>query len=299
MTDPQPATQQGSVAPATLQLIQNIPAPGWRDGTWMSPSHFAVAGDDGVWAYDVTQRQPRRGQLGTSGDVTALAYVPATRTLALGDRDGQVHGNELGSGRAGFHADTGVGAIRVLTGEPSGRRIAAVSDTLVCIIDLPTHTEWRLGEQRRAAAWLGDGVFATLGAGGLEVWDCETRGRVVSIPGNAGVVVAIDWLAAPQIIAAGLSTGEVAFWSMAEDPPQSRGAIRQPDGLSALAVAPDGMTLATATPAGAVRLWRDFAPEPPPAVDAGAPVLALRFAADGRRLAAVTTAGISLFAMEG
>lgn len=299
MTDPQQATQQPLVPPATLRLIQNIPEPGWRDGTWMSSSHFAVAGDEGVWAYDVTQRQPRRGQLGTNDDVTALAFVPATRTLALGDRDGQVHSNELGSGRAGFHADTGLGAIRAVSAEPSGRRIAAVSDTAVCIVDLVTNYEWLLGEQRRAAAWLGDGVFATLGRDGVEVWDCETRGRVVSIPGNADVVVTLDYLAAPQIIAAGLSTGEVAFWSMAEDPPLSRGAIRQPDGLAALAIAPDGMTLATASPAGTIRLWRDFAPEPPPAVDAGAPVLALRFAADGQRLAAVTTAGISLFAMEG
>jgi len=299
MTDQRPVSQQSPVSPATLQLVQNIPEPGWRDGTWMSPSHFAVAGDDGVWAYDVTQRQPRRGQIGTSGDVTALAFVPATRTLALGDRDGQVHSTELGSGRAGFHADTGLGAIRTIAADPAGRRIAAASDTAVCIVDLATGYEWHLGEQRRAAAWLGDGVFATLGQGGLEVWDCETRGRVVSIPGNAGVVVTLDWLPAPQIIAAGLQTGEVAFWSMAEDPPVSRGAIRQPDGLSALAVAPDGTTLATASPAGAIRLWRDFSPEAPPPVDAGAPVLALRFAADGQRLAAVTTAGISLFAMDG
>jgi WD40 repeat protein len=295
MTDPQPST----ASPATLRLVQNIPEPGWRDGTWMSSSHFAVAGDEGVWAYDVTQHEPRRGQLGTSGDVTALVFVPATRTLALGDRDGQVHSNELGSGRAGFHADTGLGAIRALAADPAGRRIAAAGDAGVCIIDLATGHEWRLGEQRRAAAWLGDGVFATLGQGGVEVWDCETRGRVVSIPGNAGLVVALEYLAAPQIIAAALSNGEVAFWSMAEDPPQPRGVIRQPDGLSALAIAPDGLTLATASPAGAVRLWRDFAPEPPPAVDAGSPVLALRFAADGQRLAAVTRAGISLFAMEG
>jgi len=284
--------------PATLQLIQNIPGPGWRDGAWMSPSHLAVAGDEGVWAYDVTHREPRRGQLGTSGDVTALAFVPGRRTLVLGDADGQVHANEM-SGRAGFHVDLGIGAIRGIAADPAGRRVAAVSDTAVCVVDLETGYEWRMGDQGRAAAWLGDGVLATLGRGGLEVWDCETRGRVVSIAGNSSLVVALEWLAAPQIIAAGLSNGEVAFWTMAEDPPQSRGVIRQPDGLSALTVGPDGMTLATATPAGAVRVWRDFAPTPPPAFDANGKVHALRFSADGERLAAVTTAGISLFAIQG
>lgn len=294
MTDTQPS----SVPQATLQLIQNIPGPGWRDGAWMSPSHFAVAGDEGVWAYDVTHREPRRGQLGTSGDVTALAFIPGRRTLVLGDADGQVHSNEM-SGRAGFHVDLGIGAIRAITADPGGRRVAAVSDTAVCVVDLETRYEWRMGDQGRAAAWLGDGVLAVLGRGGVEVWDCETRGRVVSIAGNAALVVALEWLPAPQIIAAGLSNGEVAFWTMAEDPPQSRGVIRQPDGLSALTVGPDGMTLATATPAGAIRVWRDFAPTPPPATDASGKVHALRFAADGQRLAAVTAAGISLFALQG
>jgi WD40 repeat protein len=265
----------------------------------MSPNHFAVAGDEGVWAYDVSHHEPRRGPVGTSTDITALAFVPGRRTLALGDADGQVHSLEMGSGRSGFHVDVGIGAIRTLVADPAGRRVAAVSDAAVCVVDLTTRYEWQMGEQRRAAAWLGDGVLAMLGRDGLEVWDCETRGRVVSIPGNASLVVALEYLGAPQAVAAGLSNGEVAFWSMAEDPPQPRGAIRHPDGLSALTVAPDGSTLATASPTGAVRVWRDFSPEPPPAVEASGKVLALRFAADGQRLAAVTTAGISLFALQG
>jgi len=298
MTDPRPAAQPGSVPGATLQLIQNIPAAGFRDGAWMSPTHFAVAGDEGVWAYDVSVAIPRRGPLGTSTDIQSLAYLPARRTLVLGDRDGLVHSNEF-SGRAGFHVDVGIGAIRTITGDPGGRRVAAVSDAAVCVVDLETRYEWRMGEQGRAAAWLGDGVLAVLGPAGLEVWDCETRGRVVSIPGNSSLVVTLDYLAAPQIVAAGMSNGEVAFWSMAEDPPQSRGAIRQPDGLSALAIAPDGTTLATASPAGGIRLWRDFSPQPPAPTEASGKVLALRFSPDGRRLAAVTSAGISLFALQG
>ncbi|HEX8832479.1 MAG TPA: hypothetical protein VF705_14990, partial [Longimicrobium sp.] len=220
MSDASPAAP----ATATLQLIQTIPAPGFRDGVWMSPSHFAVAGDEGVWAYDVSSAVPRRGPIGTSTDINALAYLPARRTLVLGDADGQVHSNEM-SGRAGFHVDVGIGAIRSLTADPTGRRVAAVSDTTVCVVDLATGYTWRMSEQGRAAAWLGDGVVATLGRAGLEVWDCETRGRVVSIPGNAGLVVGLEYLAAPQIVAAGLSNGEVAFWSMAEDPPQSRGVV--------------------------------------------------------------------------
>lgn len=293
-----PSQSPNSPAPATLQLVQNIAEAGWRDGVWMSSSHFAVAGDAGVWAYDVTQREPRRGPLGTSTDITALAFVQSRRTLVLGDRDGIVHSNELGSGRSGFHADVGIGAIRALVADPGGRRVAAVSDAAVCVVDLTTGYEWQMGDQGRAAAWLGDGVLATLGRDGLEVWDCETRGRVVSIPGNTAMVVALEYLAVPQIVAAGLSSGEVAFWSLAEDPPQSRGAIRQPDGLSALAVRRDGTILATAAPTGAVRVWSDFSPEPPPAAEASGKVLALRFAADGQRLAAVTPAGISLFALQ-
>jgi WD40 repeat protein len=94
-----------------------------------------------------------------------------------------------------------------------------------------------------------------------------------------------------------LKNGEIAAFSLMEDSPQARGTIREPGGLGALAVAPDGMTLATASSA-AVRVWRDFSPEPPAAADAYAPVLALRFSPDGTRLAAVTQDGIALFAVE-
>ena len=106
-----PAASQPAAKPPALKLLESIPEPGWRDGVWMSSSHFAVAGDEGVWAYDVTQPEPRRGQLGTSGDVTALAFIPAARSLVLGDRDGQVHSIELGSGRAGFHLGMNGGPI--------------------------------------------------------------------------------------------------------------------------------------------------------------------------------------------
>jgi hypothetical protein len=309
MSDPQPtatptdspatpAPEAAAPAPSapTLRRLEVIHEPGWRDGAWMSPSHFAVAGDEGVWAYDVTQPEPRRAQVGTSGDVTALAYVPARRSLVIGDRDGQVHSIGFGSGRSGFHVDAGRSPILQLAADASGRWLAAASADGVTIADLVTGGHWRLGEQRRAVAWLGEGVFATVGRGGVEVWLCDTRGRVASMP-VGGEVIALDYLAAPGMLAAAFANGEVGFWAMEDDPPAARGTLRDP-GLAALAVAADGKTLATGSAAG-VRLWSDFTPEPPPAADAGGAVRALRFAPDGKRLAAITSIGITLFAVEG
>ena len=307
---PNPPPQNPSAAPAstagqpaakgpTLRLLESIPEPGWRDGVWMSSSHFAVAGDEGVWAYDVTQPEPRRGQLGTSGDVTALAFIPAARSLVLGDRDGQVHSIELGSGRAGFHLGMNGGPIVQLAADPAGRWVAAASEVDVAVVNLATRAEWRLDEQRRAVAWLGDGGFATVGRAAIEVWFCDTRGQVATLAANAAGARVVEYLAAPGMLAEGFQNGEVGFWAMADDPPASRGVLHIPGGLDALAVAPDGKTLATGSPDGAVRLWNDFSPEPPPATDAGGAIQALRFAPDGRRLAAVTADGIAVFAIEG
>jgi len=289
--DAQPAPK-----PVELRHVESIAERGLRDGVWMSPSHFAVAGEEGVGIYDLSQGEERRAPLGTRTDVTALAWVPATRTLVLGDSGGEVRSNEF-SGCAGFFVSDNRDRIAALVADPVRGRILSVSERDVCVID-PSGPEWLLDEQHRAAAWLGDGVLATIGAEGVEVWLCETRGRVARIAAPATNVVALEYLAAPQFLAVGLRGGEIAVWSLADDPPQARGAIRQPEGLSALAVAPDGMTLATGSDAGAVRVWRDFTPEPPPAADAGAAVLALRFSPDGRRLAAVTARGIALFAVE-
>jgi WD40 repeat protein len=286
-----------AVKPATLQHLESIPEPGLRDGVWMSATHFAAAGEEGVGLYDLSAAEPRRAPLGTSTDVTALAWVPATRTLVLGDSGGEVHSNEL-SGRSGFHTAENRDRITALAADPAGRRILSVSEMDVVVIDRSTGGEWRLGEQYRAAAWLGDGVLATVGDRGVEIWFCESRGQVARVDAPAAGVRALQYLAAPQLLAIGLKGGEVAFWSLVEDPPQSRGVIRQPDGLSALALAPDETTLATGSDTGAIRVWRDFSPEPPAPVDAGAAVLALRFSPDGKRLAAVTAEGISVYGLE-
>ncbi|MBV9108951.1 MAG: WD40 repeat domain-containing protein [Gemmatimonadetes bacterium] len=292
------AAAAGSLAatpPAAPRHINTVDEAGGRDGAWLSATHFAVASPAGVGLYDLSLAEPRRAPLGTSGDVTALAFVPGRRSLVLGDGDGQVHSNELSSGRAGFHVGLNRGAILHLATD--GRHVSAASEVDVVVTDLDTRSEWHLPDQRRAVAWMGDGVFATLGRSGVEVWLCETRGRVASMPVDVGQVVALEYLAAPGMLAAGLHGGAVVVWSMMDDPPSARGEIRVPGGLAALAVAPDGKTLASGSPDGTVRLWNDFAADAPPAADAGAPIVALRFSADGSRLAAVTARGISLFAL--
>ena len=288
---------QSPVKPAVLRHLETVPERGLRDGAWMSATHFAAAGEAGVGLYDLSQAEPRRAPLGTSTDGTALAYVPATRTLVLGDAGGEVHSNEL-SGRSGWHVSENRDRITALDADPDGRRVLAVSEMDVCVIDRTTGGEWRLDEQYRAAAWLGDGVFATVGDRDVEIWFVESRGRVARVPAPAAQVRALDYLAVPQFLVIGLKNGEVAVFALQEDPPQARGTIREPDGLGALTVAPDGMTLATASSAGAVRVWRDFSPEPPSPADVYARVLALRFSPDGSRLAAVTADGIALFAVE-
>ncbi|HEX6746790.1 MAG TPA: hypothetical protein VF092_05790 [Longimicrobium sp.] len=295
-TTPSTPPAQPVEKPPTLRLLEAIAEAGCRDGVWMSPTHFAVCSGEGVGLYDVSQAEPRRAPLGTSGDVTALAYIPATRTLILGDESGQVHSKEMGSGRSGFHVGLNRGAITRLAADASGRRIAAASASDVAVVDLVTNAEWHLPEQRQAVAWLGDGVFATVGREALEVWFCDTRDRVATLAANVAAARTLEYLAAPGMLSAGFGNGEVGFWAMQDDPPTQRGVIRDPGGLSGLAINPDGKTLATGSAEG-VRLWNDFA-APPPATDAGGAIRALRYSADGTRLAAVTDHGLAIFAVE-
>lgn len=293
--EPPPTPGPPTPKPVSLRQMESIADPGLRDGVWMSPTHFAAASDAGVGIYDLSQAEPRRAPLGTRDDVTALAWVGRSRTLVLGDAGGEVRSNEF-SGRAGFFVNANRDRIVALEADPEGSRILSVSERDLCVID-PDGPEWLLDEQSRAATWLGDGVLATVGPSGVEIWLCETRGRVATVDAPVASVRTLEYLAAPQMLAVGLESGEVAFWSLLDDPPVARGAIRQPDGLTAFAVAPDEMTLATGTATGAVRVWRDFAPEPPKPADAAAAVRALRFSPDGSRLAAVTADGIVLFAV--
>jgi WD40 repeat protein len=291
------APPSGSTAPkpVVLRHMESIAEPGLRDGVWMSATHFAAAGEAGVGIYDLSQAEPRRAPLGIRDDVTALAWVARSRALILGDAGGEVRSNEF-SGRAGWFVNANRDRIVSLVDDPEGRKLLSVSERDVCVID-PDGPEWLLDEQSRAATWLGEGVLATVGPSGVEVWLCETRGKVATVDAPAASVRALEYLAAPQLLAIGLESGEVAFWSLMDDPPVARGAIRQPDGLTAFAVAPDEMTLATGTATGAVRVWRDFAPEAPKPADAGAAVRALRYSPDGTRLAAITADGLVLYAV--
>lgn len=297
VADPMFAPPSGPPAPKPVSLrhMESIAEVGLHDGVWMSATHFAAAGEAGVGIYDLSQAEPRRAPLGTRDDVTALAWVARSRALILGDAGGEVRSNEF-SGRAGFFVNANRDRIVSLVDDPESRKLLSCSERDVCVID-PDGPEWLLDGQSRAATWLGEGVFATVGPREVEIWLCETRGKVATVDAPAASVCALEYLAAPQLLAIGLTIGEVAFWSLVDDPPVARGAIRQPDGLTAFAVAPDEMTLATGTAMGAVRVWRDFAPEPPRPTDAGAAVRVLRFSPDGTRLAAVTADGIMLYAV--
>ena len=136
--------RQPSAPPAAPRHINTVDEAEGRDGAWLSATHFAVASPVGVGLYDLSQAEPRRAPLGTSDDVTALAFVAARRSLVLGDRDGQVHSNELGSGRAGFHVGLNRGAIVHLATD--GRHVSAASEVDVAVTDLVTRSEWHLPE---------------------------------------------------------------------------------------------------------------------------------------------------------
>ncbi|MGW4646380.1 WD40 repeat domain-containing protein [Kitasatospora sp. NPDC004289] len=250
----------------------------------------AAASDGSVWVWRTTDR-PRSSDLDWSDSpVRALAYGPDGKLLAAGTAEGALVGAPepgeapwpvgalVGSGRGwglGFSADGAVlatvqsGLVRWDTRE---HRVRSEYDRVV------TEAAFTRDAKRAVGSW----------GTRVELLDLDAGTVLRELEGRAGDEFrSVGWSLRERAVVAASAGGRVVSWS-AED-----GHLLWESGLNgarpaALAVSPDGASVAVAADDGTVRILRAEDGKPVRSLrdEAGAgPLTAVAYSRDGRRLA--------------
>jgi WD40 repeat protein len=230
---------------------------------------IASGQDDGAISIVNAETLVRRKPLAaiTAGPVTGLAFVPGNHLLVV-------------SGPQGFLALVDADRGRVLSrlsghrGEVLPPAISADRRLLVTGSDDGTVRLWSLPEGRALGAPLrfgrtvsdvqlspdGRRLTIVLGQifseskGTLEVWDARERRRVTRLP-VPDTPTAVSFSPDGRLVAVGYPHGRSQLWSTATWKPVSRLLVGDVGEIYALAISPDGSTLATGSLDRTVRLW--------------------------------------------
>jgi WD40 repeat protein/beta-lactamase regulating signal transducer with metallopeptidase domain len=248
--------------------------------SWVTAAAFAPDGrtlatggyDKTVRLWDVASGTPRATWVSHSGGVRAVAFAPDGRTLASGGADCEVRVWDAGRGVARFVLKKHTGPVRAVAFAPDGCSLASTSeDYTVRIWDVAAGheagTPVALPDHGTALGFSACGqslLVGTLGghllnvdpaAGHVRQFLGVEPGKPVDQPAHADALAAVLAPAAAGVHYSVSQDQAVFAWTPAAPPRPLPPGYRAGLGpVTAVALSPDGRTLATGGPDGVIRL---------------------------------------------
>ena len=202
--------------------------------------------DGTIWSWDGVTRHPRRVLQILGQPVDNAAFSRDGRLLAMG-------------------SERTVQLWNVRTGAPLGGTLTGPADTMNSV-----------AFSRDARTVAAAGI-----AGGVWLWDVDTRAQRAELPAFAGHLQSVVFTEGSTVAAAAWN-GEVLVWDM-QQLLLGGPLYRQPGAVTSVAFSPDGDTLASADETGTIRLWNPRTDQPRASVRGGQRPGLHRFQPDGGR----------------